>query len=273
MITTIRHILEYLEEWAPQRTKLDYDNVGLLVGDSGQSVGRVAVCLDVTHEVVDEAIESGAGLIIAHHPLIFKRISRISPATPVGSLLYRLIKADVALIAVHTNLDAAYGGVSFVLAEKLGLQGIEFLDSDPASGSPEDQAIQNRTGFGAIGHLPASMDCTAFSTHVTKQLKARGIRFSGSPENIKRVAVCGGAGSFLIEKAIEQRADAFVTSDVKYHDFFYGSESFLLIDAGHYETEIPVVKTMCERLKHRFPEAEIFPSGVNSNPIRFFLDN
>ncbi len=125
----VRHISTFLNQWAPPSTKLDYDNVGLLVGDPHQEVSKALTCLDVTLDVVDEAIASNCDLIVAHHPLIFKSIDRINPTNEQGKIIFKLIKNDIGLIAAHTNLDAALDGVSFVLAKELGLENLKFLDS------------------------------------------------------------------------------------------------------------------------------------------------
>ncbi len=265
MSYTNHHILEFLEDWAPQSTKLEYDNVGLLIGNKDKNVSKVIACLDVTSEVADEAIAIGADLIIAHHPLIFRKLSRITSSDSTGAIIYRLIRNDINLIAAHTNLDAAAGGVSFVLAEKLGLQDARFLKTDD-NGDPD---APGQTGFGVIGRLSEAMDVSAFLTHVGSCLGSNGIRYSGSPEQIKKVAVCGGAGSFLAEEALRQEADAFVTADLKYHDFFTESASLLLVDAGHYESEVPVVGVLCGRLRDRFPELEVHSTSVNTNPVNY----
>jgi dinuclear metal center YbgI/SA1388 family protein len=127
MNTQVQHISTFLHQWAPPSTKLDYDNVGLLVGNPNQPVSRILTCLDVTLEIVEEAIEQECNLIVAHHPLIFKSIDRINPTSEQGKIIYELIKNDIAVIAVHTNLDAALDGVSFVLAKELQLENLKFL--------------------------------------------------------------------------------------------------------------------------------------------------
>ena len=284
----ISHILEFLEEWAPQSTKLEYDNVGLLVGDKNKHVGKVLTCLDVTPDVVDEAVSEKADLIVAHHPLIFRKLSRITPDDTTGSLIYRLIKHDIGLIAAHTNLDAAYGGVSFVMAERLGLSNVRFLKEEvfdangnhlperPAAGQGSgpsvtgDMATSQRIGFGAIGELPEELQISEFLSHTGKCLASDGIRYSGHADKIKTVAVCGGAGSFLIPEAISRQVDAFVTADLKYHDFFVETPSILLVDAGHYESEVPIVGTLCDRLTGRFPGLNVLPTSVNTNPVTYF---
>jgi dinuclear metal center YbgI/SA1388 family protein len=229
---TNRHILEFLEDWAPQSTKLEYDNVGLLVGSEDREVSRILACLDVTPEVVEEAVSMKADLIVAHHPLIFRKLSRITPSDTTGSLLYRLIKNDISVVAAHTNLDAAPEGVSFVLAECLGLMDVTFLKAEgppPAAGNADSsgdgrERDDRQTGFGAIGRLPDALGVPDFLELVAERLGSRGIRYSGDPALVSKVAVCGGSGSFLAEEARLQGADAYVTADLKYHEFFTGSE-------------------------------------------------
>ncbi|MDI6401164.1 Nif3-like dinuclear metal center hexameric protein [Balneolaceae bacterium ANBcel3] len=273
MKNTNRHILEFLEEWAPQSTKLEYDNVGLLVGNSEQEPRKVLVTLDVTDEVVEEAIQKQAHLIIAHHPLIFRKLSRITEDDAVGSLIYRLVKNDISLIAAHTNLDAAYGGVSFVLAEKLGLREIEFLKPSGSDNSERPSNVSEESGFGAIGTLEQPMAADVFLRHVAQTLNVRGLRYSGFSDTISKVAVCGGSGVFLTDEAVKKGAHAYVTADIKYHEFFYGSSSFLLVDAGHYESEVPVIGALCDRLSGRFPDIEVIASGVNTNPVNYLTVN
>lgn len=258
---TSQHILEFLEKWAPQSTKLDFDNVGLLVGDSDQHIEKVIVSIDVTREVVEEAITNEAELIIAHHPLIFRKLSNVTTSDATGLLIYKLIKNDIGLIAAHTNLDAATGGVSYVMAERLNLRDLQFL-------KPVD--TEESAGFGVIGTLSSPMKPVQFLQMIKENLNSCGIRYTGSPDSIKHVAVCGGAGAFLIEEAVQQGADAYVTADLKYHDFFTESPSFLLVDAGHYESEVPVIKALSSRLRDRFPEMEVLETGKNTNPVIYF---
>lgn len=273
MKQTTYHILEFLEEWAPQSTKLEYDNVGLLVGNHHQQVDKVLVCLDVTKDVIDEAVAAKANLIISHHPLIFARLSRVASSDPTGSLIYQLIKNDISLVAAHTNLDAAHGGVSFVLADKLGLAGVQFLKEDKENGDCHNPSGHKRTsGFGAIGMLPEPVSVPHFLDLLQNTLSARGIRHAGKPDIIRKVAVCGGAGAFLADEARKQKADAFVTADLKYHDFFSGPPDCLFVDAGHYETEAPVIEALCNRLRDRFLGLEVISTSVNTNPVAYFFN-
>ncbi len=338
----VRHISTFLHQWAPPSTKLDYDNVGLLVGDPNQRISRILTCLDVTIDVVDEAIQNNCDLIVAHHPLIFKSIDRINPTNERGKIIFKLIKNDIALIAAHTNLDAALDGVSFVLGQQLQLENMKFLDnsynisrkivlttnhSDSNSvlkllnyysaekahyyrvqGKKEDQftyeaiidehhvsdlekelekngllhrgsfqvmdvaSPSNNVGMGVVGfYRDKGLTQDEFLKLTADALGAEAMRFSGSVDRIKKVAVCGGAGVSLVRKAISEGAQAFVTADVKYHDYFTDTENFLLVDVGHYESEVPMVSALQQELTEAFEELEVFETEVNTNPMQVYI--
>lgn len=342
MNTQVRHISTFLNQWAPPSTKLDYDNVGLLVGDPTQLVSKVLTCLDVTLPVVEEAIEKDCELIVAHHPLIFKSIDRINPTNEQGNIIYKLIKHDIALIAAHTNLDAALDGVSFVLAERLGLENVKFLDSsynisrkivlttDHAESesmlkllnyySAEEahyykvegrkgvqytyEAIidehnvsglkkelhknglleqgnfrimdivspSNNVGMGVVGfYRNQGLSQQEFLDVIAQSLDVKAVRYSGNADQIKKVAVCGGAGVSLAKKAIHEGAQAFVTADIKYHDYFTDAENFLLVDVGHYESEVPIVETLCGELSEAFESISVYQTEVITNPMNVFI--
>lgn len=338
----VRHISTFLHQWAPPSTKLEYDNVGLLVGDPNQKISRILTSLDVTLDVVEEAIQNDCDLIVAHHPLIFKSIDRINPTNEQGKIIFKLIKNDIALIAAHTNLDAALDGVSFVLGQQLELENMKFLDnsynisrkivlttnhSDSDSvlkllnyysaekahyykvqGKKENQftyeaiidehhvsdlekelekngllhrgsfqvmdiaSPSNNVGMGVVGfYRDKGLTQQDFLGLVANALGVKALRFSGSVDRIKKVAVCGGAGVSLARKAISEGAQAFVTSDVKYHDYFTNTDNFLLVDAGHYESEVPVVAALQQELTEAFEELEVLETEVNTNPMQVYI--
>ncbi|MDX1618713.1 MAG: Nif3-like dinuclear metal center hexameric protein [Balneolaceae bacterium] len=344
MNTQVRHISTFLHQWAPPSTKLDYDNVGLLVGDPEQSVSRVLTCLDVTLGVVEEAVQKGCELIVSHHPLIFQKLERINPTNEQGKILYKLIENNIALIAAHTNLDAALDGVSFVLAQKLGLENLKFLDKSynisrkivlTTSYSDSESVLQmlnyysaeeahfyqvdgrkegqrtfeaiidehnvsglikelrrnglldqgsyqvmdvaspsDNVGMGVVGfYQDKGLKQEEFLERVSARLNAKALRFSGSAERIKKVAVCGGAGVSLASKAVAEGTQAFITADIKYHDFFTDTEEFLLVDAGHYESEVPVVEALRQELSEAFEELDVQETEVVTNPMNVFIPN
>tara|TARA_R110002124_G_scaffold219424_2_gene385323 strand:- start:4768 stop:5766 length:999 start_codon:yes stop_codon:yes gene_type:complete len=321
---------------------MDYDNVGLLVGDPDSLVTNVLTCLDVTDEIVAEAIQNDCELIVAHHPLIFSKIGSINPTNEQGRIIYKLIKNDIGLLVAHTNLDAALDGVSFVLANMLGLDDLSFLSKNysiskkislvssiensgsmvqllnyysaeevhhysvesrendlrcfeatidkhhlPAlrkglkkEGLLKKGALQvtdlvsssNNFGMGVIGKYPEKgLGKNEFLHLVSQALDVKAIRFSGDVERIKTVAVCGGAGVFLKDKAVKNGADAFVTSDIKYHEYFTEQKNFLLVDVGHYESEFPVAEALRKELSEAFDSLSVSVTNVVTNPMQTYV--
>jgi len=260
MITTVNHILDALLTWAPLHLKADYDNIGLLVGDPNQTVTQSIICLDITEDVLQEAIRTKSQLIIAHHPLIFRKLANVRADDPTGYLVTELIRNHISVIAMHTNLDSAIGGVSYVLAETIGLKDLQFLESDREEG-----------GYGVIGSFNEPMDTASFLRHCAQQLGVPMMRYSGAPERIHKVAVCGGAGSFLMNQAIKKGAQAYITADLKYHDFFTNTPSFLLCDAGHYETEMPICGKIQSFLAEHYPGLSAHVTQVVTNPVHYHI--
>lgn len=270
MTLNVHHISEFFDHWAPFDTQTEYDNSGLLIGSSKMPVSGVVTCLDVTEQVVDEALSRNANLIVAHHPLIFRKLSRINPDDHQGALLYKLISSGIAVLAVHTNLDAARNGVSFVLAECMGLESLKLLTHHDTDG---------KTGFGVVGLLPTRMAGPDFLNHICNSLGTKAVRYSAgthtmtegitnSPD-ISKVAVCGGTAVSLLKDAKKAGADAFVTADIKYHEYF--DPGLLLVDAGHFETEQPVVAHMAAKLSDAFPELPVHPFDEPVNPMQVFI--
>lgn len=238
---TVRHIAEIMNRIAPRQLAEEWDNPGLLVGDFDAGVEKIFVCLDVTEEVADMAVEFGADLIIAHHPLIFRSVKNFRTDLPLGRKLEILIKNDVAVFAAHTNLDSAAGGVNDVLAQKIGLTEVKMFGAEEFS-------------LGRIGKLAKPMSARDFAEHVKKALNAGSVRLvdAGNFE-IERVGVCGGAGADVIAKAKFYGAQAFVTGDVKYHEAQSAVENKIhVVDAGHFATEFPIVHALTERLANDF---------------------
>jgi dinuclear metal center YbgI/SA1388 family protein len=244
---------------------MDYDNAGLLIGDENATISGVVSCLDVTNEVIDEAIALGANVLVAHHPLLFKKIRSIRFDNEEGRLIRKLIKHDLNHIAVHTNLDAAQDGVSFLLAKQLGLNGLKILEPHEKS----TQKYQRAVGFGMVGELnEGCLDQEQFLDLVAKKLGTKALRYAGShSKKIKKVAVCGGTAVSLLPLAIANEVDAFVTADIKYHEYFHHQTDFLLVDAGHYETEQFIISGIKAYIAERFPEIPIYATTVSTNPM------
>lgn len=362
----IKEICRLLEKQASLSLQESYDNSGLLIGNYNSEVNKALITLDVTEDVLAEAIRENCNLVISHHPVIFKGIKKLTGSSLTEKLITIAIKNDIAIYAIHTNLDNVNTGVNAILAEKLGLKNLKILsprygnlkklvtfcptdhadkvrkaifeagagqigDYDSCSyniegkGSfrgldgtnpfvgkkgeihfeeelrietivpdflikqvltaminahpyeevaydiyPLDNANEN-TGAGMIGELKHEMHGTDFLTHVKKVLGSKALRHSQVTDGkIKKVAICGGSGSFLIDKAFNAGAKAFITGDVKYHDFFEYHGQMTIIDAGHYETEQFTKELIHSFLKEKIPTFALLISRVDTNPVNVF---
>jgi dinuclear metal center YbgI/SA1388 family protein len=361
-------IIKIIEDWAPKSIAWEKDNVGLQVGSLSREVKHILLCLDVNEKVVDEAAKKNCNLIISHHPLLFRSLKRIDIENDKKSrIIEKLIKKEITLYSAHTNLDFTKDGVSFQLAEKLGLSNQKFLlnqssnlnklivfvpldDADKVAdamhsvgagkigeysncsfrtngtgtfkGSDKSKpsvgvkgklekvsevkievlvnsfdlprvissmkkahpyeevaydiyslANENSNyGMGVIGDLEKELTEKEFLTHVSKSLRIDNFRFNkGAKPGIKKIAVCGGSGSDLLETAIKSKADAFVTADVKYHTFQDAENEILLIDAGHYETEIHSLNAIKNRIEKSLnDQIKVYKFSGNANPIVFY---
>lgn len=243
----VKEIYQYIDGIAPFSTQLDYDNAGLLMGSAQAEVSRVLVTLDVTLDVAKEAALQNCQLIVSHHPLIFRGLRSVTPDDPTGAVVLELARRDIALISAHTNWDQASGGVSDALLERLGIAPESFLE--PAGQTADGK----RYGMGAVGTLAEAMSPEDFGKHVKTALHARGARVVLGNRPVKKVAVCGGAGGDLLSRAAAWGADAYVTADVKYHEFLEAHQrGITLVDGGHFATEDPAMDVLCQRLKDAF---------------------
>ncbi len=231
VIMKLSEIIQFLDSEFHPEYQEDYDNSGFLVGDPTQECSGVLVALDLTEAVVEEAIEKHTNLIVTHHPFIFGGIKRITPRNAVGRLTMKLIKNDLAVYAAHTNLDNLKEGVNGILAQVLGMTDCHILRQ--REGQPTEEV-----GAGMVGSLPYPLPTTAFLEQVKVSLGLPMLRVSDivSPV-VSRVALCGGSGSFLIEDAVAQKADIYLTGDMKYHDFQRAEGRITLVDIGHFESE------------------------------------
>lgn len=261
---TIRDIANALEAWAPPASAESYDNVGLLTGDPDQEVSGILINLDMTEAVVEEAVARGCNLVIAHHPIWFGPRKRLTPEDYVGRTLIRAIRAGVGLYALHTNLDNVRTGVNDRIAACLGLTQTTFLQPKAQPGEP------GTYGSGMIGYLPAPLPKVEFLDQVKTAFRCGGIRYADSPAaTVHKVAVCGGAGSFLTPEALRQGADAFVTADITYHKFFDHENRLLLLDIGHYESEQFTSALIHAFLSEKFPTFAVRLSETYTNPVRY----
>lgn len=362
----IGQVIQIIEDFAPLSLQESYDNSGLILGDKAWVCKGILMALDLTEAVVAEACAKGVNLIIAHHPILFKKINKIDGATAEGRLLVRCIKEDIAFYAVHTNLDKTYGGVSYKMAERIGLEKVSPLQSEPhlwrklATYVPVAQAeavraalfqagagrmgaytscsfntrgrgtflplqgaqpftgqketlteveevkmeliypyyLESRiiaalrgahpyetpafdiwmlqhsddlTGLGVVGELKVPVAWAAFLELLKTRFSLSVLRHTKAVQpSVQRVALCGGSGAFLIEKAIARAADVYVSADFKYHDFFRAEDRLLLCDIGHYESERVAIDLLYDLLYEKLPKFALFKTAVTTNPVIYF---
>ncbi|MBS9524715.1 Nif3-like dinuclear metal center hexameric protein [Litoribacter alkaliphilus] len=365
MVYSIRDITSYLETLAPPAYQESYDNAQLLTGDPEAKVTGVLCTLDATEAVVDEAIELNCNLIVAHHPIIFKGLKSLTGKNYIERTIIKAIKKDIAIYAIHTNLDNVSTGVNKKICDMIGLENTKILSpkkqmlqklvvfaplasreevshalfqagagqignykdcsfflqgtgtftpnekANPTIGSqgkeeeveearievifpqylsgkilnamkkahPYEevayylQSLENtdqEIGSGMIGELPEDMDEQSFFAQLKKKMNLNVVKrtaLRGKP--VRKVAVCGGAGIFLLPAAIRSGADVFVTSDVKYHEFFDADGQIILADIGHYESEIYTKDLLKEKLSQNFSNIALYLTKVVSNPITY----
>jgi len=362
----LKELLDYFEQIAPNSLQESYDNSGLQVGSPGQEVSKGLICIDVTPEVVKEAISKNCDLIIAHHPLIFKGLKSITGNHYTEKVIINAIKHNIAILSLHTNLDNVQKGVNHKLGAKLGLKNIRVLlpkkgllrklvafcplshadqvraaifeagagqigeydccsfnlegngtfragqDANPFIGKKNEihfepevrietilpayletrvisamikshpyeevaydvYPLENefgRVGSGMLGELEIPLSENDFLEMLKLRLRIPCVRHTAfKGQAIKTVAFCGGSGSFLIPNAIASGAQAFVTGDLKYHQFFETENKILLADAGHYETEQFTKELLYDIVNKKFTKFALLISGVNTNPVNYF---
>jgi dinuclear metal center YbgI/SA1388 family protein len=362
----IREVASFLEELAPRSSQENYDNSGLLIGDPQVLVSGVLICLDCTETVVSEAVKLGCNLIIAHHPLIFGGLKSLTGANYCERTVLSCIKNDIALYAIHTNLDNYWKGVNYEIGTRLGLKNLRILepktnvlcsvivyvpkdaleqvnnavfeagggkianyeschfhsngtgtfkpvdDANPTIGQVNKLSVveevraeylvskhkiaavlsamknvhpyeevahhvvplsnENQTeGSGMIGELEQEMNEIEFLNQLKATFNCGVIRHTGLlGKPIKKIAFCGGSGSFLLKKAIREQADIFVTGDFKYHEFFDADNQLVIADIGHYESEQFTSNLIAAILKKKFTTFAVHLTGINTNPINYF---
>ncbi|MFZ9663976.1 MAG: Nif3-like dinuclear metal center hexameric protein [Bacteroidia bacterium] len=278
MMLRIHEIVSAFEEIAPASLQESYDNSGLIVGDMGAEVSKALLCLDSTEAVVDEAIAKGCDLIIAHHPIVFGGLKRFTGGDYVQRAVMKAIRNNIAIYACHTNLDNVLrGGVNERIAQQLGFDVLRVLrpavasfDSLNGIGGAGGLEVFKTAGAGVLCELQKPMNVLDFLQHVKDRMGAGVVKYTKCDVGtVSRVAICGGAGSFLIGDALRAGADAFVTSDVKYHEFFDAEGKLLLCDIGHFESEKYTIDLFSNILSAKFPKfATIFAETI-TNPIDY----
>ena len=256
----IRQVIGALEDFAPLALQDGYDNAGLQIGlPQDVDATGVLLCLDVTEAVIDEAVSRGCNMVVSHHPLLFRPLKSISGKDYVERVVIKAIQHGITLYAAHTNLDNAQGGVNHKMAEKLQLGALEWLE--PKTGMDG--------GSGLVGELPTALTQQAFIQLVKDTFHVDSMRYNNwQGQYVRRVAICGGAGAFLIPKAIEKGADAFVTGEIGYHRFFGYEDSILLTEIGHFESEQYTLEIFREIISKVASQLPVFDTKQRTNPIR-----
>ena len=256
----VRDVIKVIEDFAPLSIQEKWDNSGLCIGSPDAEVTSVLIGLDCTPELVDEAVACGADMIVTHHPLIFSGLKKIAPEDQVGAAVIKAVSNGISVYAAHTSADKVIAGVSGAMAAKLGLVNVQILDEDGEG-----------TGLGVVGDLPELVTAAEAVALVKDRFALKAMRASRPVEGmISRVAMCGGSGGSLIGAAMASGAQLYLSGDISYHNFFT-KEGFMIMDIGHYESEIEIVDILFSLLRKNFPTFAVrITQNLYSNPIFYF---
>lgn len=257
----VKDIVKSIEDFAPLNLQESYDNAGLQVGDPESSVSAVLLCLDVTEEILNEAVERSCNLIVSHHPLIFHGLKSLTGADETQRIVMKALKEGLAIYSAHTNLDSATEGVSYEMAHQLNLGNLKVLV--PSEKNPE-------IGLGVIGECKSPVPQLEFLRKVKDTFSVKALRYSGQTHHlvIKKVALCGGSGASFIRDAIAAGADAYISGDFKYHDYTSYGLDLLIADIGHHESELCSRRILSRIIRERFPECVTYFAESETNPIK-----
>ena len=258
----IKEVLSALERFAPLPLQESWDNAGLQVGLTETEVSGALLCLDVNERIVDEAIKKGCNLIVSHHPLLFRGLKTISDLTDVQRTVMKVIENHLCVVSMHTNMDNAKGGVNYRIAEKLGLSDVQFFAPKQVDGI--------EAGSGVTGLLPEPMAADDFVLAVKK---AFGVECAMCNELLRRpvhrVAICGGAGDFLLDEALKTGADAFITGEMHYHQYFGYEQKIQICVIGHYQSEQFTTEVFQTIIQKACPGVKTLIAETNTNPILY----
>lgn len=274
MTYTFSHIASFLESIADLSYQESYDNSGLLVGEPATKVTGILVSLDTVESVIEEAKAKGCNLIVAHHPIIFRGLKSLTGKNYIERTVMKAIREGIGIYAIHTNLDNIEDGVNAKISEKIGLINREIL---LPKNNIINKGIDNnqKVGAGMLGELPTSISVEAFLAHLKTKMNLPLIKHTSlehlASKSVKKIAVCGGAGSFLLPQAIKREADIFITADYKYHEFFDAENKIVICDIGHYESEVYTKDLLVDFLKEKFSDIKIESCQVNTNPVEYYF--
>ena len=255
----VRDIIDAIEQFAPLSIQEGWDNSGLCIGAPDEEVHGVLLGFDCTPELIDEAVAAGCDLVVTHHPLIFKGLKCIQGGDPVSDAVIKAVRAGVAVYAAHTTADKVIAGVSGAMARRLGLTDIAVMEDEGGY------------GLGAVGTLPRPMTGEEAIAYVKEKFGLKTVRASRPVERVEKVAMCGGSGGSEIDAARATGAQLYISGDISYHHFFT-PEGFMVMDIGHFESEVDIVGILCKVISGKFPTfaVRISENLGRSNPVRYY---
>lgn len=263
-IMKIKDLTSHLETIAPLDLQESYDNAGLITGNPEQEITGVITALDAVEEVIDEALAHNCNVVVTHHPIVFRGLKKITGRTYVERTIIKAIRHGIAIYAIHTNLDnVLQQGVNARIGQRLQLK-----DTSILAPRPEDE----QTGSGLLGYLPEAMPEEQFLPYLKEHMQVNCIRHTrllGKP--VRKLAVCGGAGGFLLPQAIRQGAEVFITADYKYHEFFDADGQLIIADIGHYESEQFTIDLLYDIITQKFSTFAVRKTEIVTNPVRYFV--
>ena len=255
----VKDITAAIEQFAPLSIQEGWDNSGLCIGAPEDEVHGVLVGFDCTPELVDEAVARGCDMVVTHHPLIFRGLKRIQGGEPVADAVIKAVRAGVAVYAAHTTADKVIAGVSGAMARRLGLRDIALMEDEGGF------------GLGAVGTLPHPMTGEETIAYVKEKFGLAAVRVSKPVACVEKVAMCGGSGASEIDAARATGAQLYISGDISYHHFFT-PEGFMVMDIGHFESEVDIVEILSEVIREKFPTfaVRISDNLGRSNPVRYY---
>jgi len=259
----IKEVIAALEQFAPLPLQEGWDNAGLQVGLTEADVSGALLCLDVTPQIVDEAIASKCNIIVSHHPLIFHKLSCVSDGDDVQRVVMKAIQHGITIVSMHTNMDNAMGGVNFKIAEKMGLKDARLFATKVVDGI--------ECGSGVVGEFEEPLAADDFIIMLKRTFDVECVQANQLLRRpIRRVAICGGAGAFLMPQALQLGADAFVTGEMHYHEFFGREQQLQIAVIGHYQSEQFTSEIFKSIIEEKCPGVRCVIAVTNTNPIIYF---
>jgi dinuclear metal center YbgI/SA1388 family protein len=264
----IIEVVNALEQFAPLPLQEDFDNAGLQIGLTEADVSGALLCLDVTEAIVDEAVALGCNLIVSHHPLIFHPLRRITGEGYVQRTVMKAIEKHITILSMHTNMDSARGGVNYKIAEKLGLTNLRFFgkQQEVPAGPGSEETVTG--GEGVIGEWTDPQAADDFIIQLKRTFDVECVMANELLRRpIRRVALCGGAGDFLLDQAISEGADAFLTGEMHYHQYFGHEQQIQIAVIGHYQSEQFTNEIFRDIIQEKCPGVKCYLTRTNTNPI------